>query len=243
LQKYPIEKEFILHSRCHPQLTPEQDADVVIARRAAEVIGRNHSVQFSQHFPAAYLSQEAPAVPPVLSGLYGGELLGGELLQLMAFSHLRIDGESSFSEAVSACAQMFVCDFYGGAWSVCSSHHSLTLTPYWDSYFVAALLQTPTSMIKDYSLLANMYEHLPSQLRELPFVSILTDYHPKWIKPLPGTNPKILKWTPLNFALPASWLPHKMQLSDELYNRRAFSLWLYFKAFHGLPDEDLMALL
>ena len=138
---------------------------------------------------------------------------------------------------------MFICDFYGGAWSLCSAHHNLTLTPYWDSYFVASLLQTPTYVIKKYSLMAQMYEHLPSPLRELPFVSILTDYHPKWKKPFPGANPKTLPGKPLNPVLPSSWLPYKKQLSDEVYTQRAMTLWFYFKAFFGMADEDLLSLL
>jgi hypothetical protein len=243
LQKYPIEKEFILHSRCHPQLNPEQDADVVIAKQAADVIGRKHSVQLSQGFPSAYLSQEPPAVPPVLSGLYGGELLGGELLHLVSDARLQKENESSFARAISDCAQMSLCDFYSGAWSLCSSHHSLTLTPYWDSFFIAALLQTPTSVIKNYSLMDKMYEYLPLSLREIQFVSILTHYHTRWEKPLPGINPKSLKGTPIARSLPSSWLRHKELLSDEVYTRRAEALWYYFKGFYGLSNEELLSLL
>ncbi len=243
LQKYPQEKEFFLHSRCHPQMDPEQDADVVIAKRAADIIGKKHCIQFSQGLPSAYLSQEPPAVPPVLSGLYGGELLGGEVLNLISKTRLQKESEYSFAQALSACAQMFVCDFYAGAWSVCSSHHNLTLTPFWDSYVVAALLQTPTSVIKEYSLLSKMYEHLPSPLRELPFVSILTDYQPQWKKPLPGANPKSLKGKTMDLVFPSSWLRHKKQLSDEVYNRRAVTLWFYFKAFYGMADEELLSYL
>ncbi len=243
LNSYPLGKEFTLHSRCHPQLTPSEDADVFIAKQSAEIVGRKHSVQLSQGFPSAYLSQEPPAVAPVLSGLYGGELLGGELLQLVSKTRLKKEDENSFAEAISISAQMFICDFYGGAWSLCSAHHNLTLTPYWDSYFVASLLQTPTDVIKKYSLMAQMYEHLPSQLKELPFVSVFTDYHPKWKKSLTGINPKSLKRTQLGTVLPTSWLKHKNHLSDQVYTQRAETLWFYFKAFYGLSDKDLLSLL
>lgn len=243
LNRYPVEKEFTLHSRCHPQLKPEQDADVIIAKEATAMIGRKHLVQLSEGFPSAYLSQETPAVPPVLSGLYGGELLGGELLQLVSKSRIKKEEEGSYAEAISTSGQMFVCDFYGGAWSVCSSHHNLTITPYWDSYFIAALLQTPASVIKNYSLMAKMYESLPSQFKEMPFISIFTHYHPHWRKPYSGSNPKSLVRIHEESVLPGAWLKNKKQLSDEVYTLRAQALWFYFKAFYGLADEELLSLL
>ena len=91
--------------------------------------------------------------------------------------------------------------------------------------------------------MAQMYEHLPSLLKELPFVSVFTDYHPKWKKSLTGINPKSLKRTQLGTVLPTSWLKHKNHLSDQVYTQRAETLWFYFKAFYGLSDKDLLSLL
>ncbi len=243
LQKFPAHRDVTLHSRCHPKLLPEQDADVLIAKRIAAILQKGHDVQRSQQFPSAYLSQEFPAVPPIMSGLYGGELLGGELLQLVSNVRIKKDQENAFAHAVEASAQMFLCDFYGGAWSVCSAHHNLTLTPFWDSYFIAAMLQTPTSVIKGYSLLSKMYEHLPANLKELPFVSIFTDYQPQWKKPLPGVNPKSINGDLVNICWPDSWRKYKEQLPEDHYRARAGTLWFYLKAFYDLSDEDLLSLL
>ena len=79
--------------------------------------------------------------------------------------------------------------------------------------------------------------------RVLPFVSILTDYQPQWKKPLPGATPKSLKGKTMDLVFPSSWLRHKKQLSDEVYNRRAVTLWFYFKAFYGMADEELLSYL
>jgi hypothetical protein len=243
LLAYPVDRKFSLHSRCHPELDPVRDADVVVAQRAAALMDRKHFVQRSTGFPSAYLSQEAPAVSPIMSGLYGGELLGGELLQLVPRARFPDKEEGSFSKAVAACAQMFLCDFYGGAWVFCSGHHNLTLTPYWDSYFVGALLQTPTSLIQKYSLMSKMYEHLPLKVKELPFVSILTDYQPQWFQPLPGLNPKTMQKSPTRILAPSSWQRYKKQLTDENYYSRVSTLWYYFKEFYSLEDEELRSIL
>lgn len=219
IQAHSIVKEFSVHSRCHPQLDPAEDADVLVAKMAAASIGRPHQVQRSQGIPSAYLSQELPAQPPILSGLYGGELLGGEILKLMSPESTQPLDELAFAKNITDCAQMFLCDFYGGAWNLCSTHHNLTITPYWDSYFISALLQTPTSIIQDYSLVSKMYQSLPLNLRSLPFVSILADYHPQWKKPLPGRNPKSLYGVAAPRKYPVTWFKFKTSASEAAFRK------------------------
>jgi hypothetical protein len=243
LQQYPTETSFSIHSRCHPQLTPGQDADVLIAKQAVSALQKEHLVQMSEVAPSAYLSQESPAVAPVMSGLYGGELLGAEVIQLVSPVRIQKEKENSFADSISTCAQMFITDFYGGAWGICSLHHNLTVTPYWDSYFVGALLQTPTSVIKEYSLLSKMYEHLPANLRDLPFVSVFTDYQPQWKKNFPGVNPKSLSTTVVGPPLPSSWLKYKRELTEDIYQVRGGALRACLMTFYDISEDELLSLL
>ncbi len=188
---FPPSKKTNLHSRLHPKLNEDQDADVSIAKKLAQVVKQPHQIQKTSIFPSAYLSQEEPAVPPILSGLYGGEFLGGEILNLVAPHLLGFDKDATFSQALRTTSQMFTCDFYSGAWSLPCIHHNLTVTPFWDSHLMALLLQTPTDLVKNYRLYDLIFDFLPEELKKVPVVSMLTDYHPRWRQTLPGMNPKL----------------------------------------------------
>ncbi|MBY0384971.1 hypothetical protein K2X05_07420 [bacterium] len=183
-----------IHSRLHPNLTELQDADFVIAQSICKKIGLEHKVQKAQTHPSAYLSQDPPAKPPVFSALYGGEYLGGEVLNLISRNaHTKNSNSSVFANSIHLLAQSFTCDFYGGAWFPVFAHHNLTLTPFWDSKIIQFFLSIEAENIKNYNLYNQILKNLPKELLSFPFQSQLTDYHPHWQMPSPPLlNPKSL---------------------------------------------------
>lgn len=194
LNNFKDKSKIKVHSRIHPQLSEEQDADFVIAKNICQTIGLPHSGQKARSHPSAYLSQDLPADPPIFSALYGGEYLGGEVINLIAKNALSENSNSPiFANCIHLLAQAFTCDFYGGAWFPVFAHHNLTLTPFWDSQIIQLLLSIETENIKDYRLYNEVLDHLPTALRTFPYQSQLTDYYPNRPKPpAPLLNPKFV---------------------------------------------------
>lgn len=190
-----LPQDVTIHTRTHPHLDSSKNADVLLSQQMAAHLKRPHHLQSVTNSPFSYLGQEPPARFPIFSGLYGGEWLGGEILNWVSDDSLDKDREDSFSQLLSLTAQMFTCDFYEGAWAHCHLHHNLAITPFWDSHLMALLLNTPTDIIKQYRLYKEIFKELPDFFKTTPTVSLLAHYYPEWDLPLPGLNPKTIPWS------------------------------------------------
>jgi hypothetical protein len=216
-------KKILIYSRLHPDLNEKQDADVLISKNICFQLGFEHRVQKATEMPSAYLSQEAPALAPIFSGLYGGEYLGGEITQLLAENSLYLDKTNGLLEnAIKLLAQSFTCDIYDGAWSPIYSHHNLTLTPFWDSSILQLLFNLPSEKVQKYKLYNNLFDFLPEPLLSEPLQSQLTDYYPlRSQATLPLINPKSLVSLkrPIHSAI-YDFLPAKVNVKSIGFEKR-----------------------
>jgi len=174
-------------------------------------------VQSSAGRPTEYLNQSHPALPPIFSGLYGGEFLGGEFLKMgtlrfldeiqrdavkkhYANSHCvakilsSADAEVSFNDNVplkiAIVSQASISNFYNGSWFNMCSHHNLTLTPFWDSHFLMAILQQPADSLRNYTLYRKIFNFIPESLQEIPLNSEIQSHYPELPAMAEGLNPK-----------------------------------------------------
>lgn len=222
-----------VHSRLHPRLNTENDADVFIAKQICHYLDIPHEVQSAISEPSAYLSQDGPAKTPILSGLYGGEYLGGEAFYLIKNHSNNFETSNLFSSRLEIIANSFSCDIYGGAWFATFFHHNLTVTPFLDSYIVEHLLSISDKFIINYNLYNQLLQHLPKALKDMPLQSQMTEYHTQgWQTDGRLINPKSI---PLDSpALPTSleaFVPRDIDQTTESFLNRKKTLYLLLKFF------------
>lgn len=217
-----VDRATILHSRIHPDLAENEDLDVFLAQEVAELTSLHHGIQKPTTLPNAFLGQEAPCRPPIMTGLYGGEYLGGEFLQLVSLASWdkELGGNGVFAESVmnrhkvgrfeddvqlklEILAQTSLCQVYGGSWATIAIHHNLTLTPFWDSYFIEAISRMPAAQLQNYALYRRLYSYFPKAMRDIPLNSQMNNYFEDYTHADNGMNPKLIIQTPQNMTISA----------------------------------------
>lgn len=245
-----VSRETKLYSRLHPSLAEDQDLDVLVAKKIAALTHLPHGIQKPSSLPSAFLSQEPPCRPAVLSGLYGGEYLGGEFLNLVSLEKWdqKLAGTGIFAETVMSrrktnpldddvqlkleiLAQSSFCRVYDASWGAIAVHHNLTLTPFWDSYFIEALSRMPAVQLQNYSLYRQLYSYLPRPVREIPLHSQMNHYFKDYAHAQNGINPKLIPrnsdYTTISYETRDS-LPSKMKSAPSDSELLGFQNFLYF---------------
>lgn len=74
-----------VYCRIHPELGPERDRDFLLARSFCEKFGINLELEISRNSSASYLLPLDQKPSLTLSGLWGGETLGGAMLEHACF--------------------------------------------------------------------------------------------------------------------------------------------------------------
>jgi len=252
LYKPPTNTLIHFHSRKHPLLSETEDLDVALGKQIAQLTPHPHTIQCSQDAPFAFLSQEPPAIPPVLSGLYGGEYLGGELLNLVSlrsFDENKTQPDSYFENEVMSqknsspfeenvrlkldiLSHASLCNTYEGAWIHIGEHHNLTLSPFTDTFLMELLGRLRATDLKNYSLYRKLYSLFPEQLRIIPLNSQMNSYYEDYPYPQFGKNPKLVAFNPPPTMTHISTqaydlLPSKLKhLAQNNSNMRAFQKFL-----------------
>jgi len=203
-----LQRDITLHSRLHPLLDERDDRDVFLAKQAAAITGYPHAIQPARDMPTAFLSQEAPSRPTVLSGLYGGEYVGGDFLALISLAPVeKTSSDSQFATRVRArretvaleddvelkmeiLAQSSMCSLYDGAWVGIAVHHNLTLSPFLDTYCLEVISRLRAEQLRGYAVYRGMYEYFPEALRAIPLNSQIQIYHEDLRRSPQGHDPK-----------------------------------------------------
>ena len=87
LTQYPESlKELNIYTRLHPDLVPDSDRDVSVAKILSQKFKFPLAIESYRLSPTVYLDADLKEGERVLSGLFGGELLGGALLDGLMFS-------------------------------------------------------------------------------------------------------------------------------------------------------------
>ena len=70
-----------IYCRVHPSLRPEEDRDSLIVMALSKQLGFNVKFESPDLYPSAYLVPADPDQTCCLSGIFGGNLLGGDFLE------------------------------------------------------------------------------------------------------------------------------------------------------------------
>ncbi len=245
-----IQRPFRLYSRLHPQLMEFEDRDVFLAKKVAEILKTPLHIQKAVSSPTAFLSQEPPCIPPILSGLYGGEYLGGEIYRLInlkslyasrgdcttdfleRLDHHRIPGTHNLDLKVRLLAQSSLCNIYEGSWIHISAHHNLTLSPFTDTFLVELISKTNLDHIIDYKKYRDLFTLFHPSLKQIPINGHINVYYRDYPITEKGLDPKKMQAPESNLIIDDSTmdcLPEPLRsVKLSIIKLRAFQNFLKF---------------
>jgi len=185
-----------------PWLNSGEDLDVNLSKAWAELRGWPHRVLYPTHKDFAFFLQQSPR--PFLSGLCGGEFLGGQFYRVVPsqpnewlvksdrfipqdLSNLihrdawvlscANNPETWYSE----CARIFlvssrstIYESITGSWSAPYELTQRTVSPFTSPPFLKLFLSTPLNQIGDYDLYSNVFKLLGEEIVQIPLSSQFT---------------------------------------------------------------------
>ena len=196
----------VVHS---PWMDAGQDADVNVSKAWAMKRGLDHKVFTPEMKDFGFFMSINNR--PSLSGLYGGEFLGGQYLKEMPS---RPEGFADWQ-----CMQVFLksarTSIYKSvvrSWSDPYRFSFKVASPFMTPEFLKLLLAYPQSEFTDYRFYEKVFDELGPEVKSVPLVSMYTQRHPHLAPTVEwGVEPKSLqKRGPLPF--PAEELPAHISL-------------------------------
>lgn len=175
------------YTKLNPLIDVEADRDLRAARLLAKECKLKHVVVEKPEMYWAFLQPEFVETK-VLSGLYGGEFLGGALLNMLpeenTLKHQAPSSEQHFTEAVFEVAQASMNSsltlFYGAqvvGWATPYAQLNGTYTPFLDESVIEHLLKIDPKNYCRYSAYSQIWQ-TPSlaSLARIPFLSDLARF-------------------------------------------------------------------
>lgn len=179
-----------LETLCHPDLTPQQDVDTVIASQLAEKLEQNIKVIECDSSNYHYLGGKEGNI---LSGMYGGEILGGLAPTLVTPADTeRLSDLGKRKYLLELFLSSFRTSIYNSvsfSWSSASTLNSFQYSPFVEQEFLDLFLLTDENEFVDYKLYHKIYQQITTF--DLPFSSPITELYSEY-KTLPDLiNPKL----------------------------------------------------
>lgn len=188
------------YTKLNPLIDAESDRDFRAARMLASEFGLKHVVLEKPQKYWAFLLPEFVETK-VLSGLYGGEFLGGALFNMLpeenGLKHQAPSSENGFTESVYEIAQASINSsltlFYGAqvvGWATPYAQLNAAFTPFLEESVLDHLLKIDPQHYCRYSVYNQIWQ-LPelAPLARIPFLSDLARFH-DYPKDLSGVDPK-----------------------------------------------------
>jgi len=159
------------YTKCHPNLTPLSDGDVIIAQKVAGKSGIPHRIVENPKLYYAYLWPEFESHGKVVSGMYGGEILGGCLFELLpAFKPFT--SQEKLIALLSASRSLFY-DFVELSWASPYTIPNYTESPFRDARFLQFALDTGLQCFQSYQLYNLLYRDKTFfAVRDIPLQSV-----------------------------------------------------------------------
>lgn len=190
-----LRKQITYYTKVNPLVDPKLDLDLRAARTLAQNLQLKHEIL--EH-PQAYWTFLDPESHPalVISGMYGGELLGGALFDFYP-SNLRpkIDERevNKIYETAHASIHSSLTLFHNGqvkGWATPYSQMKATLTPFLDRKVLQHMALIDPRDYCEYSVYHQIWQ-LPEfqKYARIPFLSDLNNFHDYPIA-VDGVNPK-----------------------------------------------------
>jgi hypothetical protein len=198
--------DFDIHIVCHPLLSEDKDADVVLAKRALAYLGYKNKVVIKKCTSRAYLEPFTDEFIQ-LSGIYGTEVLGGQMfdelpivkrvkqmgidnyisrLEPSSREYIRciydkyiLPGDTSFFVSLftkSPLSTIYDSNGVHGGWSKPNRFKSFCLTPFAGEDFLHAMTCYTKHELERYNLYHQLYQLLPVGYREIPLCSDYTSF-------------------------------------------------------------------
>ncbi|NQZ18044.1 MAG: hypothetical protein HRT44_02125 [Bdellovibrionales bacterium] len=183
-----LEKLYI-YNRRHISLEEDTDVDTVLSKKICERLGLKLNLEVSQRFSGSYLHPEGRSENKVLSGLWGGELLGGYLVddRLFSFEELLVNTESELASFVKthfekeSQSSNILCMMYNLLrWSNYTAYYqslpwlrpraneARTVTPFLDEGFLKALFSIKSEDLSNYQLYKKLLNKHCAELLDIP---------------------------------------------------------------------------
>ncbi len=201
-------KEIKIYNRYHPQLGPVEDRDSILAKQVCNFLDLKLDFEAVEEYGQDYLRFSSPKGYFTLSGLWGGELLGGALHQHFPFALQEIDKTSrvsplkdyilkikdNFPGKISELWLMFHLlrnsrhtAFYRSiGWYEPKYVESIAATPFLGKEFLENLFRLPIDEINNYKIYKKLVNKYDSKLFSFPINNISF----KDNQTLPGKEPK-----------------------------------------------------
>lgn len=171
--------EALAYTKNPTHLSPSEDADLLIAEQVAQRLNIKHRHVLRSADYKKFLVPEFETTP-VLTGLYGGELLGGRLADLLPIELSLPDNERAWTAMTIASLSSARTLFYrktGLSWASPYSMHSLGWSSFLEHDVLSIICALPISLRKNYGALKHIW-NLPElrELAKIPFQSTLTAF-------------------------------------------------------------------
>jgi len=204
-----------VYTRLHPTLNQQQDRDYLIAKKLCDQYSIALNPEFSSKHSSFYLVPQYKTAKKCLSGLWGGELLGGSVINHYLFSPGSIkqndrdsnlclyllnslngnelNQDSMFSLfSLTLKKSQHTAFYHSLAWFSPDSSKEVTISPFLDHDFQKTLFSLPPSYLKDYQLYALLLEKKADNFLNIPINNFQIPRGKSIHHPREGIEPKNL---------------------------------------------------
>jgi len=174
-----------------PFLIEGRDADVEIAKLICSKLNWKHKIETPPPEQYNYF-KTAESGEIILSGLYGGEIYGGQV------AHFFDDKNLSFPEAILIALNTNRSIIYSStarSWSSPSSLHFYSISPFTDKDLVKYLMEFPIDQFMNYLQYNSHYNRIKNNFFDIPLctassdLTFRSDQIAKYVNPKNATNP------------------------------------------------------
>jgi hypothetical protein len=182
-----------LYTRVHPNLDSNTDQDVILVKKLAKKFNLNIQIEKPKLHSNGYLIRDNQQ-SKTLSGLWGGELLGGQVrdnqtCQLQSIlnstrnsplkevlnneiSSNTLNDNTNFFIYFFLLRNSNITSFYQTPiWLKPSFAESVAVTPFLDDHFLSTLTKCPARLLYDYQIYQYILEHYCTDLLDIEILS------------------------------------------------------------------------
>lgn len=180
-------KKLRIYSRVHPKLTAETDRDALTAKALASHFGFEIHLEKPEFHPQFYLRPMVHSEGLTLTGLFGGEFLGGQISKLVPkriqnlreyrkSSSLRkylerfgLENSGQLNVIVHLCCATEALGIYENPfWFRPRSFQSVARSPFFNTHFLEVFNIVESRLFKDYLLYAEILKRFYADFLQIP---------------------------------------------------------------------------
>lgn len=240
-----------IYTRIHPQLTVDSDRDGIVAKALANRFGLKVEFESSDFYPKAYLYNRNHLRQPCLSGLWGGELLGGQLFTILPFSisdiyscphsarlkNLLLDWKTAPNMESNHLQVYFNLIIQSGlsalyetwTWLHSPTNSKAIVAPFTSESFLSTLFTIDPRLIKDYRLYAHLLKNEFPEYVEVAVNNHALEWHGLNVA-RSGTEAKSIPDAQVTPPDQSNYDPFQRQLAKHLENRPPERFSRYLRA-------------